>query len=252
VSRRCMPPLKLPAPPPCGEILLVIVRRTERPSPQPVADLGMVSAVRSATYSTTVGTTKSPVRAPARWRGRSSASPPPSGPRGAHLHRHVSNRAGLRHLWNPGRQVPVRSGFQTDIGSRRPTHCSSDKFDHVDMDLVISVTRAVVLRASRRATRFRHRRVSWQRLPHLALWTSSWTAPLRPRRTDSRTARPADRLLHQVGESGAQKHAKALTDHLVHDRMRQPCAHASWPMTYVHIHGRAKKTGCHGVDRDPV
>lgn len=127
--------------------------------------------------------------------------------------------------------------------SARATQLLVDKFDQGDMDLVISVTSAdgVDSPAARQVGTDLAARLS--KSPHVGTVTSAWTAPP--------TAAPA--LVSENGktglivagitggESGAQKHAKALADELVHDRDGVTVRAGGVAMTYVQINSQTEK-----------
>lgn len=135
-------------------------------------------------------------------------------------------------------------GFQDPTSeSARATQLLVDTFGQGDMELVLSVSadagfdapaaRAV---ATDLATRL-------SESPHVGAVTSAWTAPP--------SARPAlvseDGTTGLIvagitgGESGAQKHAKTLTDELVHDRDGVTVRAGGVAMTYVQINTQSEK-----------
>jgi RND superfamily putative drug exporter len=135
-------------------------------------------------------------------------------------------------------------GFQDPTSqSAQATQLLVDKFDQGDMELVISVTsdqgaddaqaRAVGTDIATQLT------VS----PNVAQVASAWTAPPSARPAlvseDGKTGLIVAGITG--GESGAQKHAKELTDRLVHDRDGVTVRAGGVAMTYVQINGQSEK-----------
>jgi RND superfamily putative drug exporter len=138
-------------------------------------------------------------------------------------------------------------GFQDPISeSAQATQLLVDKFGQGDMELVISVTDDSAATGAQSPTA---RMVGTdivaqlQESPGVAQVTSAWTAP--------QSAAPAlvskDGKTGLIvagitgGESGAQKHAKELTDRLVHDRDGVTVRAGGVAMTYVQINAQSEK-----------
>lgn len=135
-------------------------------------------------------------------------------------------------------------GFQDPTSeSAQATKVLVDKFGRGDMELLITVSSeqgADSVEAKAVGTDIASQ---LQASPYVTEVTSAWTAPA--------TAAPA--LMSKDGktglivagitggESGAQKHAKALTDQLVHDRDGVTVRAGGEAMTYVQINGQSEK-----------
>lgn len=135
-------------------------------------------------------------------------------------------------------------GFQDPTSeSARATQLLVDKFDQGDMDLVIGVTSAdgADSPAARQVGTDLAARLSES--PYVGTVTSAWTAPP-PAGTalvseDGKTGLIIAGITG--GESGAQKHAKALADELVHDRDGVTVRAGGVAMTYVQINSQTEK-----------
>jgi putative drug exporter of the RND superfamily len=138
-------------------------------------------------------------------------------------------------------------GFQDPTSeSAQATQLLVDKFGQGDMELVISVTDdSAADGAQSPAARAVANDIAVQlgASPYVGQLTSAWTAP--------QSAAPAlvskDGKTGLIvagitgGESGAQKHAKELTDRLVHDRDGVAVRAGGVAMTYVQINGQSEK-----------
>lgn len=135
-------------------------------------------------------------------------------------------------------------GFQDPTSeSARATQLLVDKFGQGDMELVLSVTDADSFDAGAARGVGTDLAARLAESPHVGTVTSAWTAP--------EAAAPA--LVSEDGktglivagitggESGAQKHAKALTDELVHDRDGVTVRAGGVAMTYVQINTQSEK-----------
>ncbi len=135
-------------------------------------------------------------------------------------------------------------GFQDPTSeSARATQLLVDKFDQGDMDLLISVTSAdgADSPAAREVGTDLAARLAES--PHVGAVTSAWTAP--PQAAAALVSADGKTGLIVAGitggESGAQKHAKALTDELVHDRDGVTVRAGGVAMTYVQINAQSEK-----------
>ncbi len=138
-------------------------------------------------------------------------------------------------------------GFQDPTSeSAQATQLLVDKFGQGDMELVISVTDdSAAAGAQSPAARAVATDIvtQLQESPSVGQVTSAWTAP--------QSAAPAlvskDGKTGLIvagitgGESGAQKHAKELTDRLVHDRDGVTVRAGGVAMTYVQINAQSEK-----------
>ena len=138
-------------------------------------------------------------------------------------------------------------GFQDPTSeSAQATQLLVDKFGQGDMELVISVTdENAADGAQSPAARAVATDIAAQleASPYVGQLTSAWTAP--------QSAAPAlvskDGKTGLIvagitgGESGAQKHAKEITDRLVHDRDGVTVRAGGVAMTYVQINGQSEK-----------
>ncbi|CDP89781.1 MULTISPECIES: MMPL family transporter [Mycolicibacterium] len=136
-------------------------------------------------------------------------------------------------------------GFQDPTSeSAQATQLLSDKFARGDMQLVISVTddgagadgpaaRAVGTDIAGRL----------KASPYVTEVSSTWTVPPPPAATLISKDGKTGLILAGIngGESGAQKHAKELTDQLVHDRDGVTVRAGGEAMTYVQINGQSEK-----------
>src|SRR6478609_2008893 len=135
-------------------------------------------------------------------------------------------------------------GFQDPTSeSAQATKMLADKFGQGDMELLITVTSADGAQAP--ATRSVGTDIAEQlkASPYVAEMNSAWTAPA--------SAAPA--LISKDGKTGlivagitggeseAQKHAKELTDRLVHDRDGVTVRAGGEVMTYVQINDQSEK-----------
>ncbi|WP_006242999.1 MMPL family transporter [Mycolicibacterium tusciae] len=138
-------------------------------------------------------------------------------------------------------------GFQDPTSeSAQATQLLVDKFGQGDMELVISLTDdSAAAGAQSPAARAVATDIvtQLQESPSVGQVTSAWTAP--------QSAAPAlvskDGKTGLIvagitgGESGAQKHAKELTDRLVHDRDGVTVRAGGVAMTYVQINAQSEK-----------
>jgi putative drug exporter of the RND superfamily len=138
-------------------------------------------------------------------------------------------------------------GFQDPTSeSAQATQLLVDKFGQGDMELLISVT-ANEPGASAQSPAARSVgtdiAAQVQASPHVAQVTSAWTAPAAAAPAliskDGKTGLIVAGITG--GESGAQKHAKALTDQLVHDREGVTVRAGGEAMTYVQVNGQTEK-----------
>ncbi len=138
-------------------------------------------------------------------------------------------------------------GFQDPTSeSAHATQLLVDKFGQGDMELVISVTDDSAAAGAQSPTA---RAVATditaqlQESPGVAQVTSAWTAP--PSATPALVSKDGKTGLIVAGitggESGAQKHAKELTDRLVHDRDGVTVRAGGVAMTYVQINAQSEK-----------
>ncbi|HYZ66245.1 MAG TPA: MMPL family transporter [Mycobacterium sp.] len=135
-------------------------------------------------------------------------------------------------------------GFQDPTSeSAGATKLLVDKFGQGDMELIISVTSDGG--AQSRAARAVGTDIADQlkASPYVAQVNSAWTAPgpAAPAliSKDGKTGLIVAGITG--GESGAQKHAKELTDRLVHDRDGVTVRAGGEAMTYVQINGQSEK-----------
>ncbi|MGV0793452.1 MMPL family transporter [Mycolicibacterium sp. XJ1819] len=135
-------------------------------------------------------------------------------------------------------------GFQDPTSeSAQANQLLVDKFGQGDMELIISVSSDQGAQAPAAHAVGTDIATQLQASPHVAQVVSAWTAPA--------TATPA--LLSEDGrtglivagitggESGAQKHAKELTDRLVRDRDGVTVRAGGEAMTYVQINGQSER-----------
>ncbi|BBX31207.1 integral membrane protein [Mycolicibacterium mageritense DSM 44476 = CIP 104973] len=134
-------------------------------------------------------------------------------------------------------------GFQDPTSqSAKATALLSQKFDRGDMQLVISVTAD---RPGSPAARAVGTDIANQleASPYVGEVSSAWTAP--PPAAAALMSKDGKTGLIVAGitggESGAQKHAKELTDKLVHDRDGVTVRAGGEAMIYVQINGQSEK-----------
>lgn len=137
-------------------------------------------------------------------------------------------------------------GFQDPTSeSAQATKLLVDKFGQGDMELVISVTDNAAAGAQSPAARSVGTDIAAQleASPSVAQVTSAWTSP--PSAAPALISKDGKTGLIVAGitggESGAQKHAKELTDRLVHDRGDVTVRAGGVAMTYVQINGQSEK-----------
>jgi putative drug exporter of the RND superfamily len=138
-------------------------------------------------------------------------------------------------------------GFQDPTSeSAHATKLLVDKFGQGDMELLISVTDNGSAGGAQGAAARSVGTDIASRLkasPYVADVTSAWTAPAPAAPAliskDGKTGLIVAGITG--GESGAQKHAKALTDELVHDRDGVTVRAGGEAMTYVQINGQSEK-----------
>jgi RND superfamily putative drug exporter len=135
-------------------------------------------------------------------------------------------------------------GFQDPASeSARAARLLSDKFDRGDMQLVISVTADQGVHSSAATATGTDIVTQLQASPDVTQVSSAWTAPPPAAAglisKDGRTGLIVAGI--SGGESGAQKHAKALTDRLVHDRNGVTVRSGGEAMIYVQINGQSEK-----------
>lgn len=135
-------------------------------------------------------------------------------------------------------------GFQDPTSeSARATQLLVDKFGQGDMELVISVTSDDGFDAAAARAVGTDLAARLADSPHVGAVTSAWTAP--PPATPALVSKDGKTGLIVAGitggESGAQKHAKALTDELVHDRDGVTVRAGGVAMTYVQINTQSEK-----------
>jgi RND superfamily putative drug exporter len=138
-------------------------------------------------------------------------------------------------------------GFQDPTSeSAQATQLLVDKFGQGDMELVISVTDdSAAAGAQSPAARAAATDIvtALQESPSVGEVTSAWTAPQSAApalvSTDGKTGLIVAGITG--GESGAQKHAKELTDRLVHDRDGVTVRAGGVAMTYVQINAQSEK-----------
>ena len=135
-------------------------------------------------------------------------------------------------------------GFQDPTSeSAQATKLLVDKFGQGDMDLVISVTSDAGAQAEAARAVGTDIAAQLQASPHVAQVTSAWTAP--PPAAPALISKDGKTGLIVAGitggESEAQKHAKTLTDQLVHDRDGVTVRAGGEAMIYVQINGQSEK-----------
>jgi RND superfamily putative drug exporter len=135
-------------------------------------------------------------------------------------------------------------GFQDPTSeSAQATKLLVGKFGQGDMELLISVTSgggALAPAAREAGTDIADQ---LKASPYVAQVTSAWTAP--PPAAPALISKDGKTGLIVAGitggESGAQQHAKELTDRLVHDRDGVTVRAGGEAMTYVQINGQSEK-----------
>ena len=135
-------------------------------------------------------------------------------------------------------------GFQDPTSeSAQATKLLVDKFGQGDMDLVISVTSEAGAQGGAAQAVGTDIATQLQASPHVAEVTSAWTAP--PSAAPALISKDGKTGLIVAGitggESDAQKHAKTLTDQLVHDRDGVTVRAGGEAMIYVQINGQSEK-----------
>ena len=135
-------------------------------------------------------------------------------------------------------------GFQDPTSqSAQATQLLVDKFGQGDMQLLISVTSDGGAQSTVARSVGTDIVDQLKASPYIAQVTSAWTAPAPAAPTliskDGKTGLIVAGITG--GESGAQKHAKELTDRLVHDRDGVTVRAGGEAMTYVQINGQSEK-----------
>lgn len=135
-------------------------------------------------------------------------------------------------------------GFQDPTSeSARATQLLVDKFGQGDMELIISVTSDSDVRGPQARAVGTELVDELAASPYVAQVTSAWTAPgpAAPAliSKDGKTGLIVAGITG--GESGAQDHAKELTERLVHDRDGVTVRAGGEAMTYVQINGQSEK-----------
>ena len=127
--------------------------------------------------------------------------------------------------------------------SAQATNLLVDKFGQGDMDLVISVTSDAGAQGAAAQAVGTDIAARLQASPDVAEVTSAWTSP--PSAAPALISKDGKTGLIVAGitggESGAQKHAKTLTDQLVHDRDGVTVRAGGDAMTYVQVNGQSEK-----------
>ena len=135
-------------------------------------------------------------------------------------------------------------GFQDSTSeSAHATKLLVDKFSQGDMELLISVTSDDGAQGPAARTVGTDIADQLKASPYVAQVTSAWTAPAPAAPAliskDGKTGLIVAGITG--GESGAQKHAKDLTDRLVHDRDGVVVRAGGEAMTYVQINAQSEK-----------
>jgi RND superfamily putative drug exporter len=135
-------------------------------------------------------------------------------------------------------------GFQDPTSeSAQATKLLVDKFGQGDMELLISVTSEDGAQSPAARSVGTDIAAKLQTSPDVAQVTSAWTAP--PPAAPALISKDGRTGLIVAGitggESDAQKHAKSLTDQLVHDRDGVTVRAGGEAMTYVQINGQTEK-----------
>ncbi|WP_243858135.1 MMPL family transporter [Mycobacterium sp. DL440] len=137
-------------------------------------------------------------------------------------------------------------GFQDPTSeSAQATRLLSDKFARGDMQLLISVTDDSAAGVNSPAARVTGTDIAAQlkASPYVTEVSSTWTVPAPAAATLISKDGKTGLILAGItgGESGAQKHAKELTDQLVHDRDGVTVRAGGEAMIYVQINGQSEK-----------
>ncbi|MFV8162897.1 MMPL family transporter [Mycobacterium sp. 134] len=137
-------------------------------------------------------------------------------------------------------------GFQDPTSeSAQATQLLSDKFARGDMQLVISVTDESAAGANSTAALAAGTEIAGRlkASPYVTEVSSAWTLPPPAAATLISKDGKTGLILAGItgGESGAQKHAKELTDQLVHDRKGVTVRAGGEAMIYVQINGQSEK-----------
>ncbi|WP_441957773.1 MMPL family transporter [Mycolicibacterium houstonense] len=136
-------------------------------------------------------------------------------------------------------------GFQDPTSeSAQATQLLSDKFNRGDMQLVISVTDDAAGAHSPAATAVGNDiAAELKASPYVTEVSSAWTLPGPAAATLISKDGKTGLILAGItgGESGAQKHAKELTDRLVHDRDGVAVRAGGEVMIYVQINGQSER-----------
>jgi putative drug exporter of the RND superfamily len=135
-------------------------------------------------------------------------------------------------------------GFQDPTSeSAQATRLLVDKFGRGDMELVIAVTSDAGAQGGAAREVGTDIVNQLKASPYVVEVTSAWTAP--PSAVPALISRDGMTGLIVAGitggESGAQKHAKTLTDQLVHDRHGVTVRAGGEAMTYVQVNGQSEK-----------
>jgi RND superfamily putative drug exporter len=135
-------------------------------------------------------------------------------------------------------------GFQDPTSeSAHASRLLVDKFGQGDMELLISVESPEGAQGPAAASVGRDIAAQLKASPFVADVTSAWTAP--PPAAPALISKDGKTGLIVAGiaggESEAQKHAKTLTDQLVHDRDGVTVKAGGEAMTYVQINGQSEK-----------
>ncbi|TFV55573.1 MMPL family transporter [Mycobacterium sp. PS03-16] len=129
-------------------------------------------------------------------------------------------------------------GFQDPTSeSAQATRVLVDRFGQGDMDLVITVTSEAGAQSPTATAVGADITAQLESSPHVADVTSAWTAPADAVPALLSRDRTTGLIVAGItgGESGAQKHAKALAERLVHDRDGVTVRAGGEAMTYVQI-----------------
>ncbi|OMC13474.1 MMPL family transporter [Mycolicibacterium fortuitum] len=137
-------------------------------------------------------------------------------------------------------------GFQDPTSeSAQATALLSDKFARGDMQLVISIADDSAAGANSPAARAVGTDIAakLKASPYVTEVSSAWTVPPPAAATLISKDGKTGLILAGItgGESGAQKHAKELTDQLVHDRDGVTVRAGGEAMIYVQINGQSEK-----------
>ncbi|HJT94603.1 MAG TPA: MMPL family transporter, partial [Mycobacterium sp.] len=135
-------------------------------------------------------------------------------------------------------------GFQDPTSeSAQATKLLVDKFGQGDMELLISVTAEDGAKGAAARSVGTDIASQLQASPHVVEVTSAWTAPAPAAPALISKDGKTGLIVADItgGETGAQKHAKELTDHLIHDRDGVTVRAGGEAMTYVQINGQTEK-----------